>query len=218
MQSQNMDISTYIEQLNSEFMPTIGGMFYRTDTGEMFNQSEVNKYIQLKIEDFNKVYLAHVRRVSEDNGLNTEQILINKRSKKKVSKKVKEKYDGGEFNMIYRNSVEAIRQLNLTLSEKGVWYSLGELSTYPTNTVMIDDDVPSFKTLGEMIGLSERNLRKYVKDLENKGLLKLRQYGYKKAIVLNPKYYATGKDLDIDTLKMFNLIEVNMDKINSYLD
>ena len=43
------------------------------------------------------------------------------------------------------------------------------------------------------------------------------QVGHSKAIYVNPKYCATGKDLDIDTLKLFDLLECDDEKINSYL-
>ena len=43
------------------------------------------------------------------------------------------------------------------------------------------------------------------------------QCGYKKSIVINPEYYATGKELDIDTLKLFNLVECDEEKVNNYL-
>jgi len=35
--------------------------------------------------------------------------------------------------------------------------------------------------------------------------------------VINPEYYATGKELDIDTLKLFDLVECDDDKINENL-
>jgi DNA-binding transcriptional ArsR family regulator len=65
--------------------------------------------------------------------------------------------------------------------------------------------------------MSDRNLRRYLKVLEDKNLIKFVQCGFKKAIVVNPEYYATGKDLDLETLKLFGLIECDDEKIESYL-
>lgn len=212
-----IDISDYIKQLNSEFIEVVGGSYCKVNTGEMFTQTEVSKYIKLKIEEYNTLYIASVRNIANQEGVNLDQHLINNRSKKKIHKKLKEKYDGGEFNMVYRERLGDIMALKLNATEKGVWYSLGELCTYPTNTVMIGGNIPSFDDIANYIGMSERNLRRYLKVLEDKNLIKLSQCGFKKSVVVNPEYYATGKELDIDTLKMFNLIECNDEKINSYL-
>lgn len=217
MQDIKADISNYIKELNGQFVEVVGGSYCKVDTGEIWTNTEVNKYIKIKIEEYNTLYIASVRNIANNEGVELDQHLINNRSKKKVSKKLKEKYDGGEFNMIYRERLCDIMALKLNATEKGVWYSLGELCTYPTNTVMISGNIPSFEDISEYIGMSERNLRRYLKALEDKNLIKLSQCGYKKSIVINPEYYATGKELDIDTLRLFNLIECNDDKINGNL-
>jgi DNA-binding transcriptional ArsR family regulator len=71
--------------------------------------------------------------------------------------------------------------------------------------------------LEPIIGLSERSIRESLKSLEEKGLIKLIQSGHRKAIYINPSYYATGKDLDSDTLQMFSLIKCDDEKVNEYL-
>lgn len=215
--NMQIDISDYIKQLNSEFIEVVGGSYCKVSTGEIFTQTEVNKYIKLKIEEYNTLYIASVRNIASQEGVDLDQHLINNRSKKKIHKKLKEKYDGGEFNMVYRERLGDIMALKLNATEKGVWYSLGELCTYPTNVVMINGNIPSFEDIALYVGMSERNLRRYLKVLEDKNLIKLSQCGFKKSIVVNPEYYATGKELDIDTLKLFNLVECNEDKINEYL-
>jgi len=214
---QEIEISDYIKELNSQFIETIGGSYCKISTGELFTQTEVNKYVKLKIEEYNTLYIASVRSIADKEGINLDQHLINNRSKKKTNKKLKERYDGGEFNMVYRERLGDIMALKLNATEKGVWYSLGELCTYPTNTVMIGGNIPSFEDISVYIGMSERNLRRYLKILEDKNLMKTSQCGYKKSIVINPEYYATGKELDIDTLKLFNLVECDDNKINENL-
>jgi len=214
---QEIEISDYIKELNSQFIEAIGGSYCKISTGELFTQTEVNKYVKLKIEEYNTLYIASVRSIADKEGINLDQHLINNRSKKKTNKKLKERYDGGEFNMVYRERLGDIMALKLNATEKGVWYSLGELCTYPTNTVMIGGNIPSFEDIAVYIGMSERNLRRYLKILEDKNLMKMSQCGYKKSIVINPEYYATGKELDIDTLKLFDLVECDDDKINENL-
>lgn len=211
------NISDYIKELNSHFIETIGGSYCKVSSGEIFTQTEVNKYIKLKIEEYTTLYMASVKHVANNEGIDLDQHLINSRSKKKTNKKLKERYDGGEFNMVYRERLGDIMALKLNATEKGVWYSLGELCTYPTNTVMIGGNIPSFEDISQYVGMSERNLRRYLKVLEDKNLIKMSQCGFKKSIIVNPEYYATGKELDIDTLKLFNLINCDDNKINEYL-
>lgn len=212
---QNIDIKDYIEELNNKFIEIKGGSCVFLETSEIFTKSEVAKYIQLKIEDFNVKQFAEIKHEAINNGIELDQTMYNKRSKK-TTKSVKDRYDGGNFNMIYRERLgDKVVKLNAT--EKGVWYSLGELATYPTNTVMINNEIPTIDELGNYVGMSDRNLRRYLGKLEEMNLIKSIQYGYKKAYVMNPEYYATGKDLDLKTLKLFGLVEIDEDKINSYM-
>lgn len=215
---QENNIKEYIQKLNGLFIEVQGGSYANIETGELFTSAEVTKFMKIKIEEYNVMYMAEVRNVASNNGIDIDQNLLNTRSKKKKNSKVKDRYDGGDFNMIYRERLGEIMALKLTISEKGVYYSLGELLTYPTNTVMINGDIPTFEELGKYVGLSDRNLRKYIHTLEDKKLIKLVKVGYKKAIVFNPEYYATGKDLDINTLQLFDLVEYNDTKINEYLN
>lgn len=213
---QNIELKEYIQQLNSQFAEIQGGEYVFLETGEIFTKSEVTKYIKGKIEEFNIIVVAQLKNEALNNGVEIDQRLYNSRSKRKTTKKLKDRYDGGEFNIVYRERIgEIMRKLNAT--EKGVWYSLGELATYPTNTVMIDGEIPSLEMLSEYVGMSDRNLRRYLKTLEDLDLIKSTQCGYRKAYVINPKYYATGKDLVLETLRLFDLIECDDNKVNEYL-
>ena len=109
------------------------------------------------------------------------------------------------------------RTKKLNATEKGVWYSLGELSVYPSNNVVINGEIPTYEDIAKYIGMSERNLRRYLNLLEDKNLIKIKSVGFRKSIFMNPEYYATGKDLDLSTLKLFNLVECDDNKINNYL-
>ena len=212
------DLKNYIEELNKMFMEITGGSYCNISTGEIFTQTEVKKFIGLKIEEFNIQRQAEVNLIAREQGIELDQKLINKRSKTKKGKKLKEHYDGGEFNMVYRKELENKMALKLTLVEKGFYSWLCDFVSYPTNCVMINEQIPTIELLTNIIGIKERALRGHLKTLQVKGLIKLIQFGHKKAIYINPRYYASGKDLDIETLRMFDLIEYDEDKIKSYIE
>ena len=109
-------------------------------------------------------------------------------------------------NLVYRDFVTELINMQLEVNEKLVYYVLRDFTVFPSNSIMINDKVPTFEELEPILGLKERTIRKAVKALELKGLFKLKQSGHKKVIYVNPEYYATGKNLDIDTVKMFDLM------------
>lgn len=211
------ELRELINKLNNEFADITGGNFCKLSSGEIFTKEEVNKYIAKKIEVFNLERQATVNVIARENGIELDQRLINKRSKSKSNKKLKEKYDGGDFNMFYRKEVDNIMALKLTLVEEGVYSRLCKFIQYPTNCVMVNGQIPSIEILMNIMDLKERSLRGHLKILCEKGLIKMIQFGHKKAIYINPQYCASGKDLDIETLRIFNLIECNEEKVNSYL-
>ena len=126
--------------------------------------------------------------------------------KKPPKKETKTTYEGGDFNIVYRFKLEELLNMKLEVNEKLVYYILRDFTVFPSNSIMINDKVPTFEELEAIVGLKERTIRKAVKNLEIKGLFKLKQSGHKKVIYVNPSYYATGKNLDIDTVKMFDLM------------
>ncbi len=211
------DLKEYIENLKEQFVQMTDTNYCNLATGEVFTLAEVNKYMSKKIEEFNILRNADVLKTARENGIEVEQRLINKRSKKKKSGKCKERYDRGDFNIIYREEMINFMALKLTLIEEGVFSRLCKFLQYPTNCVVINGNIPSIEILTTIMDLKERALRGHLKTLEQKGVIKLIQSGHKKAIYVNPQYCSTGKDLDIDTLKMFNLIECDNEKVESYL-
>lgn len=211
------DLKEYIENLKEQFVQMTDTNYCNLATGEVFTLAEVNKYMSKKIEEFNILRNADVLKTARENGIEVEQRLINKRSKKKKSGKCKERYDRGDFNIIYREEMMNFMALKLTLIEEGVFSRLCKFLQYPTNCVMVNGNIPSIEILMTIMDLKERALRGHLKTLEQKGVIKLIQSGHKKAIYINPQYCSTGKDLDIDTLKMFNLIECDNEKVESYL-
>ena len=211
------DLKEYIENLKEQFVQMTDTNYCNLATGEVFTLAEVNKYMSKKIEEFNILRNADVFKTARENGIEVEQRLINKRSKKKKSGKCKERYDRGDFNIIYREEMMNFMALKLTLIEEGVFSRLCKFLQYPTNCVMVNGNIPSIEILMTIMDLKERALRGHLKTLEQKGVIKLIQSGHKKAIYINPQYCSTGKDLDIDTLKMFNLIECDNEKVESYL-
>ena len=107
--------------------------------------------------------------------------------------------------------------MKMDKNEKLVYYVLRDFVQYPSNCVIINDVVPTFKDLEPITSLTERTIRDAIKALESKNILKLNQSGHRKAIYINPEYYASGKELSVDTLKMFGLLTIDEEKIESYL-
>ena len=193
------EMKDFVEKINSEFVNMVGGSYVSTRTGEIFTQKELDKLVKSKVEAFN------IERFKESVacGVPLDQILMKKKPPKKETKTT---YEGGDFNIVYRSRLEELIGMQLEVNEKLVYYVLRDFTVFPSNSNMINDKVPTFEGLGPILGLKERAIRKAVKTLELKGIFKLKQSGHKKVIYVNPEYYATGKNLDIDTVKMFDLM------------
>jgi hypothetical protein len=208
-----------VEDINSEFESMIGGTYVRLDTGELFTKSEVDKYVSRRLEEFSRQQLKEVKDVGNDIfGVESDQLLINKRSKK-VKNKTKARLDNGDFNIVYKKQdiIMELIKLKLEVNEKLVYYVLRDFVSYPSNNILINGEVPTILDLEPLIGLKERTIRKALKGLEEKGLVKLKLAGVRKCIFFNPFYYASGKDLEIETLKMFELLDYNEDKVEEYI-
>jgi len=213
------DLKILINKLNDEFETTIGGTYVKLDTGELFTQIEVNKYISRRLEEFSQKQLCNIKETSNKIfGVEPEQVLINKRSKKPKSKN-KAKFDNGDFNMVYKNQDVLMGLINMKLevNEKLVFYILRDFISFPDNSVLINGEVPTMKDLEPIIGLKERTIRKALKGLESKGLVKLKRSGVRKCIFYNPYYIASGREISISTLKMFQLLQCDDDKIEQYI-
>ena len=193
------EMKDFVEKINSEFVNMVGGSYVSTRTGEIFTKNELDKLVKSKVEAFN------IERFKESVacGVPLDQILMKKKPPKKETKTT---YEGGDFNIVYRFKLEELLNMKLEVNEKLIYYILRDFTVFPSNSIMINEKVPTFEELEPILGLKERTIRKAVKALELKGLFKLKQSGHKKVIYVNPEYYATGKNLDIDTVKMFDLM------------
>lgn len=216
------NIKEYINQLNNEFAQLQGGTYCKVDTGEIFTQTEVNKYMQLQIESFSRQFLMEVKEEARESDIEIQQRIVNDRSvnpkKKKSKNKTKISYaNGEEFNITFRKGIEQFMGIKLDVNSKLTFYVLKDLISYPTNCVIINDKIPAIKDLEPIIGLSERKIRDCLKVLESNNMIKLVQSGHRKAIYVNPQYTASGRELDMETLKMFDLLDCDDDKINGYL-
>lgn len=214
------DLKILINKLNNEFEATIGGTYVKLDTGELFTQIEVNKYISRRLEEFSQKQLRDIKETSNKIfGVEPEQVLINKRSKKPKLKN-KAKFDNGDFNMVYKNQNVLMELMNMKLevNEKLVFYVLRDFISFPDNSVLINGEVPAMKDLEPIIGLKERTIRKALKGLEQKGLVKLKRSGVRKCIFYNPYYIASGREISISTLKMFELLQCDDNKIEQYIN
>lgn len=108
--------------------------------------------------------------------------------------------------------------MKLDKTEKLVYYTIRDFITYPQNCVLINEEIPLPKDLEPITGLEEKTIRATLKSLEKKELVKLVRAGRRHLIYVNPQYYASGKELDIETLRLFNLVQCDDNKIDSYLD
>lgn len=212
------DIKEYVNKLNNEFVEVVGGSYVRVDTGEIFTKTEVQKYVQLQLENYTNKNLEKIKQTSfKSLGVMPDQIIIKRKTKEK-HKNNKDKYDGGDFNIVYRNKILEVHDMKLEVNEKLVYYVLRDFIAYPSNCIMINEQIPTFTELENVIGLKERTIRKVIKSLEEKGLFKLMQSGHRKAIYVNPIYYASGKELNIETLEIFGLVECDSRKVESYIN
>ena len=81
------ELKNYIENLNKEFVEIVGGSFCRVDTGEIFTNSEVNKYISVKIEDYKVKHNAELNKLAKDYGYEINQRLISNKTNIKTKNK-----------------------------------------------------------------------------------------------------------------------------------
>lgn len=219
-QIQNQ-IREFLNNVDGEFQELQGGAFVYLATGEFFTKTEHDKYIQKKLEEFKIEVFATINSTSlQETNIENEQVLINKRSKnpKNTKAKMRERYEGGNFNIVYTSRLEEIGNMKLSNNEKLVFYVLRDYIQFPTNCVVIKDKIPSIKELEPIVGLTERSIVDVLKSLEEKKLIKRVQYGHKKAIYVNPEYYASGKDLEIETLQLFGLLDCDNEKIEYYIN
>ena len=211
-------IRDFVEKEENNFVEMQGGSFIHVKTGEFITKTEHDKIIQKKLEKLKCEMFATTNTISnEEFGIENSQSIVNKKSRKKKSVKNREKLDNGEFNMVYREKAKEVICMKLTTNEKLVYYVLRDLVQYPTNCVVLNNHIPTNTELEPIIGLSERSIIKAIKSLEDKNLIKRIQYGHKKAIYINPNYYASGKDLEVDTLKMFGLLKCDDEKVKEYI-
>lgn len=218
MQNEIKDIITnFIRKEESKFINYGQGQYIELNTGEFFSETDYNSYLQKKLEQKKAELFAEANIVAmNEYGIENQQSIVVKKKKKKKGK-LKEKLDNGEFNIIYRTKIGEIIDMKLTNNEKLVYYILRDFIEYPTNCIMINNNIPTIKSLEPIVGLSERSIINAIKSLEEKNLFKRVQVGHKKAIYINPDYYASGKEIDIDTLKLFGLIKYDKDKVEKYL-
>ena len=213
-------VREFLDNTDGEFKELQGGTFVYLETGEFFTKIEHDKLIQKKLEAYKVDLFDTINTVtSNERNIENQQMLINRNSKKPVNKKLKlrDRYDGGNFNIVYTSKLEEVYNMKLNNNEKLVFYILRDYIQYPTNCLVINDKIPTIKELEPIIGLTERTIITVLKVLETKNLIKRVQSGHKKAIYFNPEYYASGKDLEIKTLQLFDLIECDDAKVNSYL-
>jgi hypothetical protein len=209
----------YIREVSEQFELLQSGHFIFLSTGEMFTQAEYDKYIKGSIEQYKVEMFKSINEETESIGIENEQRIINNRSQKKTKKlNTRHHYDrGGNFLITYKDSLEELIDMKLNTNEKLVYYVLRDFVQYPTNCLVIKDHIPTIQELEPLVGLSNRSIVDALQTLDDKGLIKRKQYGHRKAIYFNPYYYASGKDLEIEVLQMFELLECDDMKVAEHL-
>lgn len=217
------NLENYIIKINSEFKEMLGGSYVKLNSGEIFSSAELKAYQQRKIEVYQaQIFNKNIEVTRDILGIESDQRIVNRRSKKpnKKASNSKATYltnNHSEFNMVHRNKIKEVSNMQLNKNEKLVYYVLRDFVQHPTNCVMINNEIPTFTDLAPLTSLTERTVRECLKALEQKCLLKLVQSGHRKAIYINPEYYATGKELNITTLQLFGLVDFDVDKVEMEL-
>jgi len=213
------NIKEYIEELKSEFS-LIAGSYLKINgknSGEYFTQEEYRQYIKIKMEELDKQQHKEIGQYAIENDIELDYKL-----KKVKTPRVKEfkigHYENGNFSMMYRDGRDELMSIKLDVNEKVVYYVLRDFIEPYSNCIVINGKIPTFEELESIVGFKERTIRKAIKSLEEKGLVKLAQSGHKKAIYINPQYFASCKDFDKDTLKLFGLLDCDEEKVRESID
>jgi len=199
------DIKDVITSLIGEFVE-VNESFINLYTGEIFTKREREEYIKKKIEIHNaKTINKSNHELKEVFGIDPDQRIINKRSRKKSSKNLLlyNKDDNVNFNIVWRDKVADNYMISLTKNEKLVYYVLRDFVAYPSNCIMINGKIPAISDLEKLTSLTNKSIGIALKSLEEKGLFKLVKSGHKNAIYVNPEYYACGKELDPFVVNLF---------------
>ena len=77
------ELRKYIEDLKGKFVKMTDTNYCYLETGEVFTEAEVNKYITVKVEEYNVNVLGKLKHEAFTNGVEVGQRIVNKRSRKK---------------------------------------------------------------------------------------------------------------------------------------
>ena len=201
------EIEEILMGYKNEFIE-MGNIYVVKETAEIFTKAQRDEYLKKKAEIVSAEMFHIAKSASEDLlDIKTDQRILNQRSKK-VDKKNKPKLVGGDsFIIIEKNKIQEVFDMKMTKNEKLTYLILCRLVDYPSNSVMVNGEIPTVKELEPLIELTEKSILSALKTLEEKNVLKRIQSGHKKLIILNPEYCTSGRDLDMSTYELFGLVD-----------
>ena len=206
-------IKDYIDTLNSQYKKLINGQYANVSTGEIFTQKELDKLTEEKLKIFKDNLITKTNEISD-------KPQINKGRKVTIKTKDREIFDGGkEFNILYRDNIKIlINNESLNNTDLLVYFLLCTLIVFPSNSIIINQQIPTLRQLSKLLHMSDKPFGKSINKLKENNIIKTKVNNHRHEIFMNPKYCATGKDLNIVTLKMFGLLDYDEEKIKEYLE
>lgn len=147
--------------------------------------------------------MAEARDILADMGYNYSIINVdNAKKNKKDSTKVYINKDA-KFKIYYEKSVQYIVPL-LKNDEFGVMSKLAASLQYPSNSVKINNKIPTVEDLMTYLNLGRSRYYEIMKTLEGHNILKrVKEAGIGLVIYYNPYIYSSGRQINIITRDMF---------------
>jgi hypothetical protein len=194
-----------LSKLKSKYEEREGGQYLELKTGEIIPAQEYDEVLKT----FSKKFINKMSQEPAKCGIDAGIYVGNRKpiTKKKVIKK--SYYTNGDFTIMYRIAQKKIDSFELDIHTEFLYYKLATLLVHPYNLVQIDGVEPSFPELAKHVKMSERKMYSSMKKLEELGVIKFLNAGHKKAIYMNPEYFATGPSLDKHTLILFGIFQTD---------
>lgn len=198
-----LDFGEQVNKLKAKYKEKENGEYVNIKTSEVITKEEYERlFVALS-----KKYINKTAQEPAKYGIDAGVYIGGRKpiTKKKVIKK--SYYSNGDFNIMYRIAQKKIDSFELDIHTEFLYYKLATLLVHPYNVVQIDGVEPLFPDLAKHVKMSERKMYSSMKKLEELGVIKFLNAGHKKAIYMNPEYFATGTSLDKHTLILFGLFQ-----------
>lgn len=176
------------------------------DTSEMYEtQDDYEKAVSKKIALFMYKTKEEISKATKEYHKNFEDIIGMKNKNSKVPKK-----ETALFNVAIREAIMMKHEIGLDKWDKLVFYVLCDLISFPSNMVVLNDDVPLLKDLEPILDMKERKISECLKNLESRKLIIRKYIGVKRAIFVNPYIYRGSVSMDKITPSTIKLFSINI--------